>query len=83
MTPAESWLMIACSLELGIIIGLLRYALAMRRIAIRAQQDAERLELEQSDIALGLTDPRHRRRQVRIIHPDEIHLATRYGRKSR
>lgn len=83
MSTAATWLLILVVVEAAIIVGIGRYARAMKRIAAQAEGRADVLERFNEDVGLGLTDPRYRRKRLIVEHDDSIHLATRYGRKAR
>ena len=83
MTPTETWLLVALCLVGGMFSGLLRYALSLRALVRQLQDQAQEDAVYKAEVELGLRDTRTKRRQLRVVHGDQIGTFTRYGRKPR
>lgn len=83
MSPAATWLLILCIVLVGLLTGAIVYALGVRRINRDLEAELANRQGIDEDIELGLRDTRWRRRQLRVVHGDNIGVVTRYGRKLR
>lgn len=83
MSPAASWLTLACVTLIALLGGALRYGLAMRRRVLDLERELAEEQRMHIDVELGLRDTRMRRRQLEVIHGEKVGTFTRYGRRAR